>query len=87
MMPLWEDCLALLARRINLKTQVTRNCATQGVLQHTPRGGLKVKDQLCHLERYSEPTSKGELLIFPWLESTYWGKRMNFACDISNRDN
>jgi hypothetical protein len=86
-MPLWEDCLALLPRRTDLKTQVTRNCATQGILQQPPRGGLKVKDQICHLERYSEPTSKGELLIFPWLESTYWGKRMNFACDISNRDN
>jgi hypothetical protein len=34
MIPLWENCLTSPPKN-RLKTQVTGNCATQGVLQHS----------------------------------------------------
>jgi len=48
MIPLWENWLSL-APKNRLKTQVTGNCATQGVLQHSFQGAsLTGRVQLCH---------------------------------------
>jgi hypothetical protein len=87
--------LSYLTSKNRLKlTQVTRNCATQGVLQHSShvesqphRGKFNYAFYLQGYPPYCEPMSKGKLVIFPWLESaaSYWRKRMNFPFDIDSK--
>ncbi len=77
---LWENCLTL-PSRIDVKTQVTGNCATQGVLQTFP-GSFIGKVQLSHLEGYCEPMSKWKLVNFSMVGKPLLGET-NFPFDIS----
>jgi hypothetical protein len=70
-----DDSLAGKLCNFTFKNRLKTNCTTQGVFQHSQ--GLTGKVQLCHLGRYSEPMSKGTLVIFTWLESTTEGNEFS----------
>ncbi len=67
-----------------LKMQLTRNCDTESFAPF-PRS-LTGKVQLCHLEGYCEPMSKGEVSKF-FLFGKHLLWEMNIAFDVgSQRD-